>query len=494
MIEETVNKIYEAKQKLEEAKKEIDKALNWIDKQANIISRALLLELDAFKSFLKKPYALISKSQYEWWCIVPKLANFSVGWLDHSDESYNYYVINKYTQWIGDLPEEIRKAIQFKESEKIKVVDSLMEFEKGQESLMRKRYGKYLKEIKEGYARIKRGKEFDLIAEIIDNGSLPFTPQPVSEDDLKEAKVNFNFEGKYNFQEDAFETFLRYGAIGVYWMTGAGKSFFAMYCLSRIKGDKAIIVPTKTLIEQWKNYLREYAPSLLNEVEIYTYNSYNKIKNKEFSLIVFDECQRLPATTFSRLATLKTKYRIGLSATPYREDGKTNYIFALTGFPIGLDWQTILKILGKHYHEVNVHLVTNETAKINKVKELLQEDTKTIIFCDSIKLGSKIAKRLDVPFIYGATKDRMEIAKTEPVIVASRVMDLGISIKDLKHIIEVDFLYGSRQQEVQRTGRLFHSETAGRKHDIIMTDAEYNLYQKRLYGLMEKGFKINLVK
>ena len=78
------------------------------------------------------------------------------------------------------------------------------------------------------------------------------------------------------------------------------------------------------------------------------------------------------------------------------------------------------------------------------------------------------------------------------VICISRVGDLGVSVNNLQRIIEVDFLFGSRQQELQRTGRLMHSSVAER-HDIIMTQREKERYGKRLWSLQEKGFSIKLV-
>jgi DNA excision repair protein ERCC-3 len=191
------------------------------------------------------------------------------------------------------------------------------------------------------------------------------------------------------------------------------------------------------------------------------------------------------------LATLKTKYRLGLSATPYREDKRENLIFALTGYPIGLDWGSLMKILGKHYHDVNVYIVGSEQAKINLVSNLLNKEKKTIIFVNEIAIGEKIANQIGIPFIHGQTKNRMELARNSKVFVASRVMELGVSLKDLEHIIEADFLYGSKREEVQRTGRLMHSEV-GETHDILMTSEEFDKYGKRLHGLIEKGFRINL--
>jgi len=181
------------------------------------------------------------------------------------------------------------------------------------------------------------------------------------------------------------------------------------------------------------------------------------------------------------------------SASPYREDGRHSYIFALTGFPIGLNWQDLMKLLGKKYHDINVYIFDTMEQKIRFATNLVAKDTKTLLFVDKIEIGERLANILGVPFIHGATKNRIEIAKESKVFIASRVMELGISIKDLEHIIEVDFLFGSKREEIQRTGRLFHSKSKEtKKHDILMTREEFEAYGKRLHGLVEKGFKINL--
>jgi len=60
-------------------------------------------------------------------------------------------------------------------------------------------------------------------------------------------------------------------------------------------------------------------------------------------------------------------------------------------------------------------------------------------------------------------------------------------------VIEFDFLYGSRSQELQRLGRLFHADYKG-THCILMTVDQYIRYRKRLYGIYEKGFKVKIVR
>jgi superfamily II DNA or RNA helicase len=104
----------------------------------------------------------------------------------------------------------------------------------------------------------------------------------------------------------------------------------------------------------------------------------------------------------------------------------------------------------------------------------------------------RLSRRFDAPFVSGETQNRLETIGDNRVVVLSRIGDLGVSIKDLQCIIEVDFLKDSRQQELQRTGRLMHSEKAER-HDIVMTECEAQEHGKRLWTLQEKGFTIKVV-
>ena len=152
-----------------------------------------------------------------------------------------------------------------------------------------------------------------------------------------------------------------------------------------------------------------------------------------------------------------------------------------------------METVGRSYHPIYVHVVSSAAGKIRKVSELLDFKKKTFIFCDTIDLGKRIASQYDIPFIYGQTKGRLQEVYENKVLVVSRVMDLGVSVKDLERIIEVDFLFGSRGQELQRTGRLMHSEMPDVQHDIIFTQKEIDSYGKRLWALQEKGFQVKIM-
>ncbi len=495
---------------IEKKSKELVKEVNEINKRnlslLDSLKKNKNWDGELLKEWITEFWHIYSNqgSDNEWFVAVPKFIPFSLGWLDHTTKGYNVFKVNQYTQWLGDLPDFLRKELNIKEPEKIFVSDGNVIFDEGKEEEVKEKYGDMLSSISRGTARIKLGKEFDVIAKIIENGSLPFVPRPVDEKDIIPNQTKISFEGKFHFQKEAWETFLKSGAIGIYWMTGAGKDIFCCYALSRIRVNKdgkqlpnLFVSPNLTILEQLKkDYFPNFAPELLKEIEegkliLSTYQGYEKIKDKEIGLTIFGECHVLPADSFSRLATIKTKYRIGQSASPYREDGRHSYIFALTGFPIGLNWQSLMKILGKKYHDVNVYIFDSLEQKIKFSTNLITRDTKTLLFVDKIDIGNRLANLLGVPFIHGATRNRIEIAKESKVFIASRVMEMGVSLKELEHIIEVDFMFGSKREQLQRTGRLFHSKEA-KRHDILMTKEEFESYGKRLHSLVEKGFKINL--
>jgi superfamily II DNA or RNA helicase len=275
-----------------------------------------------------------------------------------------------------------------------------------------------------------------------------------------------------------------------------------LYALDWLRYDeedakKAVVVQSRLTKQQWEEYFEEYAPRLLDEVEVVTYHSIDKLEG-EYILVVFDEAHKLPADTFSKGATIPMKYRIGTTASPYREDGRQNYVFALTGPPVGLDWEKTAELMEKTYHEVNVHIVDEPREKIQRIQDILDEvgEKRTLIFSDSLDFGDEIAETTGLTFVNGEDGsnqlDRIHDALDEDgKVVVSRVADHGFSRDDLQVILEADFLYGSRRQQLQRTGRLFHGE--GQRHDIFFTRGEFNKHQKRLFSLVEKGFDLNFV-
>ena len=454
-------------------------------------SRISQFNEEELKGFMKEPYVILpTKRPDEWWVVVPKFIQMQVGWLERSTESYNIFKVNKFINWLGDIPALLKDKFKFKPELPIKVYDGMVLTGKRYQDETWNRYSRFFSRREgEDRIRIKRGAEFRLIAQIIDDGTLPFLPKEVEKGDLRPAQVKFELR---DYQKDAREKFMQYGAIGVYWAYSAGKTYLGLDLCSELKGDKLVVVPTLTLKEQWEKGLKDLT-NVSDEVDVITYYSFDKVRKNEYVLVIFDECHHLPANTFSRLSTLRAKYRLGLSATPYREDGRTDYIFALTGYPVGLDWEALIKMGVIEKPDIRLYILQDRRAKIEKLAEMLIDKKKTIIFCDSIKFGNEISKRFEIPFVSGESTKRIEVIEEAETCVVSRVGDEGLSIKNIERIIEIDFLFGSRRQEGQRLGRLFHGEGKG-EHIILMSQREFEDYSKRLYSIYEKGFKIQIIR
>jgi DNA excision repair protein ERCC-3 len=349
--------------------------------------------------------------------------------------------------------------------------------------------------------RIKQGYEFKLIARLIEDGILPFEPKPITTDDLRE----WNDEGytKYlevcnrknikGIQDRAWNEFLKYGAIGCYWSFGSGKSLFGHRAIGCVKGPKLVVVPSIILGEQWLERLNLFNPSAKNEVTVVTYHGFEKVCKQKWALVIFDEHQHLPANSFMKFSTISTKYRLGFSGSPFREDGRESYIFALTGFPVGMSWEELLQLNVMDVPQFRVYVLRDKKSKDAKIDELMRLPLKTIIFCDSVDYGEELSKRLNIPFVYGGTSDRLEIIRNNQACIVSRVGDEGLSDLQLQRVLEVAFLFGSRMQESQRFGRLMHSKETKTQHIILMTRQEFELYQKRLMAITERGFKIELI-
>jgi DNA excision repair protein ERCC-3 len=222
----------------------------------------------------------------------------------------------------------------------------------------------------------------------------------------------------------------------------------------------------------------------------------HKVRNKKYDLIIVDECHHAPADTFSQVFFINRKYTLGLSGSAYREDGRTELIFTF-GYPIGADWNYFFKKGIVKKPKANVILVEKKEDKIFELSNLLQTKAVTLIYCDSIQEGKMLGKRFNLNFIFSETRRRIELISKEldekGCVILSRVGDEGISLPEIQRVIEYNFLYGSRRQEIQRIGRLFHSFSEG-EHFILMTYDEFENYKKRLYSLLEKGIEIEFIR
>ena len=123
--------------------------------------------------------------------------------------------------------------------------------------------------------------------------------------------------------------------IAVY--TGCGKTCMSIYIATKIKLKTMIITHRIVLINQWKQAISKFCPdakiqvlnskSEMKDCDFYIMNATNVNKNdREFyndiGLLIVDEVHCIMAEGLSKcMQMFLPRYVIGLSATPYREDG-----------------------------------------------------------------------------------------------------------------------------------------------------------------------------
>jgi len=148
-----------------------------------------------------------------------------------------------------------------------------------------------------------------------------------------------------SFQQEAVEAWMTEQRGVVALPTGAGKTILAVMLIAKTGRPTLIHVPTIDLMRQWKEVLSEYFDSPIgllgggiNDIQPITVATYDSAlihvphKGNQFGLLVFDECHHLPGEQyqFTALGSI-APFRLGLSATPKRADGKEAHLYNLCG-------------------------------------------------------------------------------------------------------------------------------------------------------------------
>jgi superfamily II DNA or RNA helicase len=127
--------------------------------------------------------------------------------------------------------------------------------------------------------------------------------------------------------------------------TGAGKTFVAQLAIEQLGRSALVVTPTIDLLHQWYGALAtsfDVEVGLLGggyheprPLTVTTYDSaylHMERLGYRFALAVFDECHHLPGPTYSLAAEqMIAPFRLGLTATPEREDGGEALLAELLG-------------------------------------------------------------------------------------------------------------------------------------------------------------------
>ena len=333
-----------------------------------------------------------------------------------------------------------------------------------------------------------------------------------------------------SYQQDWVDRFLDRSAGVLVGPPGSGKTVAALGVLTAVGGETLVLVPSRELARQWRaeilahttlteDQVGEYhgGTKQLRPVTVATYHVAGMDRHRrlfddrEWGLIVFDEAHHVPSPVHRRAADLQSRHRLGLSATPVREDDAETEIFTLVGPPIGTDWDALFD--AGYVAEPTVELrfvpwadddernawanaegherrqiAASNPAKVDEVGRLLaaHEDGQALVFVDYLKQGAAMAETLDIPFLSGETphyeRERLLGAFRDgrlDALVVSRVGDEGLDLPNAEVAVVASGLGGSRRQGAQRAGR------------TMRPGGEALVYVLATQGTDEEGFARN---
>lgn len=357
------------------------------------------------------------------------------------------------------------------------------------------------------------------------------------------------------YQSEAVYTFSKWkeGSGVIVLPCGAGKTIVGMGIMHSIQEYTLIITSSVDSVHQWRNELLDKTglhPDQVGEytgesksicpVTITTYNMliYRKSGDNGFrnmdiftrqnwGLIIYDEVHILPAPIFRMTTAIQSKRRLGLTATLVREDNLETEVFTLIGPKVyEYAWKTLEKegwIAQAFCYEMRVPLshvqmevyrntgnrmkfrIASENAnKISIVKQLIRkhQDSHILIIGHYLDQLKEIASHLDSPLITGNTPnvERSQIYEDFrkgriQTLVISKVGNFSIDLPDADVAIQISGVFGSRQEEAQRLGRILRPKA---EHSffyaLVSRDTvEEDFSRKRQMFLLEQGYKYTII-
>jgi superfamily II DNA or RNA helicase len=332
----------------------------------------------------------------------------------------------------------------------------------------------------------------------------------------------------HDFQMEIMKTFLERGANGLICVPcGYGKTFMALNLAVQLKRRFLIVVDKEFLMNQWKaeieNFIVGARVGILQGTKVQidaehydvTICMIQTLCSQEFAedifrqygFAIFDECHHLGASYFCQaLKKIQTKFMLGLSATPDREDGLTCVFEAFLGEPVykntqrAPDKDAVVKAIwfdseDPVYKEVPVNgrgetvtaKLLNQVAEFELrnqtimgiLKEYASDPNRFIlILSDRISQLEWFEKALNnTSFLHGYYIGGMKQSKLDEnaekcqILLATYQMSAeGFSVKRLNTVI----LATPRKSIQQSTGRIFRQRIEERKvapHIIDIIDS-----------------------
>jgi len=333
---------------------------------------------------------------------------------------------------------------------------------------------------------------------------------------------------------------------------GSGKTVTGIALMAKLKTRTLILCPNIISVRQWIRELKDKSDIDMNlvgeysgekkEIKPVTVCTYQVLTHRpdaegdfpnmkliskgNWGLVIYDEVHLLPAPVFRFTAELQSVYRIGLTATLVREDGREEDVFSLVGpkrydipwtelehqnwigqancveVRISQDPSLMLEYAAGNNRE-KFKIASNNPRKMKMISYLLQKHSGEgiLIIGQYIEQLQQISAAFGYPLITGSTsnskRDELYNAFREGrirVLVVSKVANFAVDLPDASVAIQVSGTYGSRQEEAQRLGRILRPKKTPCYFYSLITkfSVEEEFSANRRKFLVEQGYRYSV--
>lgn len=331
---------------------------------------------------------------------------------------------------------------------------------------------------------------------------------------LEGGKIGLEWSGYKlrDYQREVLDRALEKGDGFISMPTGSGKTLVALKLIHELGKRAVVLVHRKELLYQWRD---EFIKSLGVEPGLVGDGHYDerdftismmqtanvKPLQRKYDILIADECHHIPADTFQLVAdTIDARYRFGLSATPWREDGKEMMIWAQTGTLIArMSLERMVTngylakpkfVILKHYgyfstrtyqseYKLMIRCPQRNEAIINYVEQMHGKGYKIYVDVKRINHGKDLTKMLKergvkAIFISGrsTSKKRQEVLSTfeaDGFVLVSTLIKEGVDLPAMNMIV----LAGggkSRTMTIQTIGRALRPKKGENEAYIVDLD------------------------
>ena len=419
---------------------------------------------------------------------------------------------------------------------------------------------KYLKKGEGNYFLISKLDRGTVKAKMVKMGFPVDDRIPLKKGSRLEFELKDNVEIR-DYQKESVDAFLSSGGYGTIVLPcGSGKTIVGIETAVTLKTNTLILCPNVSSVHQWirelldkttltPDQIGEYSgetktikPVTVCTYQVLTYRTksldkeetepvyphFSIFSENNWGLVIYDEVHMLPAPVFRITAELQSIYRLGLTATLIREDGREDEVFSLVG-PKRFDtpWAELTQkgFIAKAYcHEVRIplpHTLELEYAlapqkekyrissqnplKIKVAEAILKkhEGESILIIGQYLEQLQVFRDHFGYPIITGTTsnKKRDELydkfrSGEEKVMIVSKVANFAVDLPDASVAIEISGSFGSRQEEAQRLGRILRPKARDSHFYTIVTEysQEEEFASNRQKFLSEQGYSYSIIK